>query len=122
MVVTEKATISAEEWRKQINYKRTDGWRVIAERGNGNVAIEKDTRTRDDNTSMTMRDRHDKYRRKVKVEKDYTYLHKHAIPKSLTSSDYDDIYKTGRDRRKQYYPRFEEEKEGSGFTRDGSYD
>ncbi|RLD10574.1 MAG: hypothetical protein DRI44_05740 [Chlamydiae bacterium] len=122
MPIVNKATVTYEVWRKQQQYKKSDGWRVVNDLGNGKLAIAKDTRTRDDNIPMTMRDRHYDYKHQVADNKDYTYLHDRAIPKSIDNSEMEKLYRTDKDRRKYYLPSEEDTKKRTILTHDSKYE
>ena len=117
----EKLTVTQAQWRE--TYAPQKCYRIVEDLGDGNLAIEFDTRTKWDNTPMTMSSRKTFYKERVKRDDDMTFLSRGRYPKELDQQTYEeDIYKVGRDRRKQYLGEPENLEKSWMETREGKYD
>ena len=94
-----KATITISEWRDQVNYKKTDGWKIVTINDSaGTVVIRKSTREKWNHNDMVHTDRKRMYRSQVK-DGNYEFLRAEMSENVLSTTELDKLQKEGRDPR-----------------------
>lgn len=97
-----KATVTMKVWRDQVDYKKTDGWKIVTiNASEGTVVIRNSTREIWNQTSMRPQDRKRMYRSQVK-DGNVEFLRAEMSDDVLSSKEMDDLLHQGRDPRKKW--------------------